>query len=110
MRMDDKMQRRTRAKEFVLDLLSSLEDADRYELELQKLRITAAKYKALFYGKDCLSDKLCDQERENINACVGEFDGFSYSSESARAVFRTLEDMRDDGILTTEEFAFCDKP
>lgn len=110
MRMDDKMQRRTRTKEFVLDLLSGLEDSDRYELEIQKLRITAAKYKALFYGKDCLSDKLSDQEMENINACVGEYDGFSYSSERARAVFRTLEDMRDYGILSAEEFAFCERP
>lgn len=104
------MDQRSNVKGLVLDLLKGLEDADRYEMRLQKLRVTAAKYKALFFGKHDLSQKLCDQEKENIDACIGEFDGFSYSSARARAVFRTLEEMVDDGILSEDEYAFCNNP
>lgn len=110
MRYNDEANRKARSREVVTDLLYCLENAERCELELQILRITAAKYKALFFGKNDLSDKLSEQERENIDACIGEFDGFSYSSVRARATFRTLEDMRNDGILTDDEYAYCDKP
>lgn len=42
-----------------------------------------------------------------MDALIGEFDGFCYSSRRRRATFRTLEDLFEDGIITEAEYDFC---
>lgn len=54
-----------------------------------------------------LGEKLDKQLRENMDAAIGGFDGFCYSSRRADAVYRNLEDMVRDGIITREEYSFC---
>ena len=77
------------------------------EYEIEMLRIKAAKYKAFFFRESDLAIKLQEQEEENKDALVGEFDGFCWSSRRAFAVFRTLEDMYDEGLLTEDEYNKC---
>ena len=76
-------------------------------LTIQELKIKAAMYKAAFFGRYDLYDKLVKQRDENSDALIGEFDGFCYSSQRANAVFRSLEDMYYDGILTRNEYDEC---
>ena len=71
------------------------------------LRIKAAKYKAFFFRESDLAIKLQKQEEENMNALRGEFDGFCWSSERAFSVFRTLEDIYDEGLITESEYREC---
>lgn len=78
------------------------------EFKIELLRIKAAKYKAYFFHKFQLAEKLEKQERENEDALVGEWDGMCYASWRAKAVFRTLEDMRDEGIITESEYKECE--
>ena len=78
------------------------------EKEIEVLRVKSAKWKAHFFGRRKLADKIDCQDSENLDALTGEFDGFCYCGRRANAVFRTLEDMMDDGILTKEEYSFCD--
>lgn len=78
------------------------------ESKIELLRIKAAKYKAYFFHKFELAEKLEKQERENEDALVGEWDGIGYASWRANAVFRTLEDMRDEGIITESEYKECE--
>lgn len=75
--------------------------------KLENYRISAAKYKAMFYGKHDLAKKLEMQERENRDARIGEWDGFCYASWRAEAKFRTLEDMLKDGFLNEKEYEIC---
>lgn len=81
---------------------------DSQEKEIEVIRVKAAKWKAHFFGKRKLADKIDCQDSENLDALTGAFDGFCYCSRRANAVFRTLEDMLNDGILTKEEYGFCD--
>ena len=76
--------------------------------QIELLRIKVAKYKAYFFHKFELAEKLEKQERENEDALVGEWDGIGYASWRANAVFRTLEDMRDEGIITESEYKECE--
>lgn len=78
------------------------------ESKIELLRIKAAKYKAYFFHKFELAEKLEKQERENEDALVGEWDGMCYASWRAKAVFRTLEDMRDEEIITESEYKECE--
>ncbi|MBP3707568.1 MAG: hypothetical protein J6J36_03030 [Clostridia bacterium] len=71
------------------------------------LRLKAARYKALFQGENKLADKLDKQIKENEDAIVGEFDGFAYSSKRARARFKTLEEMFENGVITKKEYDFA---
>lgn len=75
--------------------------------EIEKLRIKAAMYHAFFFHNSDLAKRLHDQNEENDNALIGEFDGFSYASWRRNAIFRSLEDMRIDGLLTEEEYREC---
>lgn len=77
------------------------------ELTIEELRIKAAMYKAAFFGEHDLYDKLRKQCDENYDARIGEYDGFCYSSRRANAVFRSLEDMYEDGLLTESEYDKC---
>lgn len=77
------------------------------EYEIEKLRIKAAMYRALFFHRFDLAKRLRDQNEENDNALIGEFDGFSYASWRRDAIFRSLKDMYVDGLLTEEEYREC---
>lgn len=86
--------------------------ANRQELEhlsvaLEEYRIKAAMYYSLHMRRWDLGKKLNEQLRENMDAVIGEFDGSCYASWRANAVFRTLEDMVHDGIISREEYNFC---
>ena len=48
-----------------------------------------------------------EQIKENYDYSVGEFDGFSYASWRANAVYRTLENMVYQGIITESDYRFC---
>ena len=86
--------------------------ANRQELEhlsvaLEEYRIKAAMYYSLYMRRWDLGKKLNEQLRENMDAVIGEFDGFCYSSRRASAIYRTLEDMLREGIITRGEYDFC---
>lgn len=90
-----------------LELLNAQEKLISQEYEIEMLRIKAAKCKAFFFHESDLAIKLQEQEEENTDALVGEFDGYCYASWRANAIFRTLEDMYDEGLLTEDEYKEC---
>lgn len=90
-----------------LQLLEAQEKLVSQEYEVEKLRIKAAMYKAHFFRNSILAEKLEKQSEENRDALIGEFDGFSYASWRANAVYRTLENMFDEGLLTENEYREC---
>ena len=81
--------------------------AESVEMEMEQYRLKAAMYRNFFIHNFALGQKLQEQITENNNALIGEFDGFSYASWRANAVFRTLENMLEDGILTEKEYMSC---
>ena len=94
-------------KEFCSELLNINKTNEHQKLVINELMLKAAKYKAYYYGKSDLAEKLENQIIENLHSCIGEFDGFSYASWRANAVYRTLDKMVDDGLITLEEHKFC---
>ena len=90
-----------------LQLLEAQEKLVSQEYEVENLRIKAAMYKAYFIRNSILAEKLEKQSEENRDALIGEFDGFSYASWRANAVYRTLENMCDEGLLTEKEYREC---
>lgn len=90
-----------------LQLLEAQEKLVSQEYEVENLRIKAAMYKAYFFRNSILAEKLQKQSEENRDALIGEFDGFSYASWRANAVYRTLENMCDEGLLTEKEYREC---
>lgn len=90
-----------------LQLLEAQEKLVSQEYEVENFRIKAAMYKAYFFRNSTLVEKLQKQSEENRNALIGEFDGFSYASWRANAVYRTVEDMFDEGLLTENEYREC---
>lgn len=90
-----------------LQLLESQEKLVSQEYEIENFRIKAAMYKAYFFRNSSLAEKLRKQSEENRDALIGEFDGLSYASWRANAVYRTLEDMCDEGLLTEREYKEC---
>lgn len=90
-----------------LQLLEAQEKLVSQEYEVENLRIKAAMYKAYFFRNSILAEKLEKQSEENRDALIGEFDGFSYASWRANAVYRTLEDMCYEGLLTEKEYREC---
>ena len=81
---------------------------EQQEMYIDELRIKAAMYKAAFFHEHDLYDKLVRQRDENRDARIGGFDGFCYCSRRAHAVFRSLEDMYKDGLLTESEYNQCE--
>ncbi len=77
------------------------------ELLIEEYKLKAAKYKAFFYGKHDLAEKLEKQIDENCDNMIGGFDGFGYASWRAGAVYRTLEDMLECGLITESDYKFC---
>lgn len=74
---------------------------------IDELRIKVAYYKASFFGKYDLAERLYKQDMENQDNLIGDFDGFCYASWRANAVYRTLEKMMADELITMEEYDFC---
>lgn len=77
------------------------------EFEVEMLKFKAAKYKALFFHKEKLEEKLEKQYRENANAIIGDFDGCCHESNRGKAIFRSLKDMFHEGLLTEQEYEEC---
>ena len=80
-------------REVAIEVLNMNKTIERQEIIIDELILKAAKYKAYFYNKHELAEKLEKQIMENMNNCIGEFDGFFYASWRAKAVYRTLEDI-----------------
>lgn len=100
-----------RTDNFVRELgegLTRLSDIiDSQDLVITEYKLKAAMYKAYFFCKNDLAETLGQQIKENHDNVVGEFDGFCYASWRARAVYRTLEDMVRQGIITESDYRFC---
>ena len=99
--------RHNRIADFGFELVNTQHKLICQGYEIEKLRIKAAMYQAFFFRNSDLAKRLRDQNEENNNALIGEFDGFSYASWRRDAVFRSLEDMYSDGLLTEKEYREC---
>lgn len=88
------------------DLVYELKEKEDLQISYENLKLEKAKYKAYFYGKNELAEKLSYQVDNNYNYLVGPYDSFMYSSTKAKAKFRTLVDMLEEGIITQEEYNF----
>ena len=89
------------------DLIDIIKDKQTLQSKVEMLKLEKALYKAYFYGKSDLVDKLKKQIKENEYNITGEFDGFLYSSERQNAKFKTLESMREENIISRDEYNFC---
>ena len=89
------------------ELRMNRQELEHLSVALEEYRIKAAMYYSFHMRKWDLGKKLNEQLRENMDSVIGEFDGFCYSSRRASAVYRTLNDMLYDGIITREEYNFC---
>lgn len=89
------------------ELRANRQELERLSITLEEYRIKAAMYYSFHMHRWDLGEKLRNQLQENNDAIIGEFDGFCYSSRRASAVYRTLGDMFHDGIITIEEYNFC---
>lgn len=94
--------------DFAIELINLNATITQQEKIIDELELKAATYKARFFGKYDLAEKLDNQIKENFNNLVGEFDGFSYASWRAHAVYRTLGDMYKDNLITEEELRLCE--
>lgn len=95
------------AREFGIELSKLSNMMNQQDLLITEYRLKAAMYKAYFFQKSELVKILEKQIEENYNHSVGEFDGFCYASWRARTVYRTLEDMVRQGVITESEYRFC---
>ena len=89
------------------ELRTNRQELERLSILVEEYRIKAAMYYSLHMGRWDLGERLRNQLQENNDAIIGEFDGLCHASWRANAVFRTLEDMVHDGIITREEYNFC---
>lgn len=94
--------------EFSKEVLKMNNTIEHQEQVIDELTLKAAKYKAYFYGKYDLAEKIDAQMEENTNNLIGEFDGFCYASWRAKAEYRTLRDMFVEDLITEEEYNFCE--
>ena len=88
------------------ELRMNRQELEHLSIAVEEYRIKAAMYYSLHMRRWDLGKKLNEQLRENMDAVIGEFDGFCYSSRRASAIYRTLEDMLRDGIITRGEYDF----
>lgn len=80
---------------------------DSQELIITEYKMKAAMYKAYFFHKHELAEILEKQINENYDNIIGEFDGFCFASWRASVVYRTLEDMVNQNIITESDYRFC---
>ena len=100
--------RRNMSMDFGMELLNLNRTVEQQEIIIDELKLKAAEYKALFFGRYDLVEKLRKQIRENRDNRTGEFDGFCYASWRASAIYRTLDDMYKDNLITETEYSFCE--
>ena len=105
--MEDVYKRRG-TMDFAFELINLNKTIEAQEIMIDELELKAAMYKANFFHKYDLAEKLQNQIMENYHHCVGEFDGFCYASWRAKAVYRTLVDMYRENMITKEEYSFCE--
>lgn len=91
------------------ELRTNRQELEYLSIALEEYKIKAAMYYSFFMHRWDLGETLRKQLQENDDAIIGEFDGSCYASWRANAVFRTLEDMVHDGIISREEYNFCNK-
>ena len=92
---------------FINELVNMNKANKVYKIKVTELHLKASMYKAYFYGKSNLAKKLNEQIIENRNYYIGAFDGFCYISSREDAKYKTLEDMREENIITDDEYNFC---
>ena len=63
-----------------------------FRMLYQKEQVEKAMYKAYFYGKSELAELLRKQDRMN---------------NSSLYTFRSLEDMKNENIISEEDYVFC---
>lgn len=102
-----KERRQSMTMELGMELVALNKTVARQDIAIDELMLKAAMYKASFFGKHELSNKLSKQIEENYDSCVGEWDGVCFASWRARAVYRSIHDMLEDGLITEEEYRFC---
>lgn len=88
----------------LLDLVDIVKSERDQQFEIDRLRVSKARYVASSLGDIRLRDVFRKQDEENTDALIGEFDGFCYSSKRAKAKFRSLETMLHDGLITEDEY------
>lgn len=106
--MMEDFNRRSMTMDFGMELINLNKTVAQQKMIIDELMLKAAMYKASFFGKHNLANKLNEQIVENLNSYVGEWDGFCFASWRARAVYRNLEDMLREDLITQEEYAFCE--
>lgn len=89
------------------EIISLCDNNFSLRISVEEFRLKAAMYKARFYDRSELAETLNKQILENLQNAIGEWDGFSYSSVRADAVYRTLEDIKEQKLITQEDYLFC---
>lgn len=108
--MSNPYRRATVTTDFADELLALNETVESQKVVIDDLTLKAAYYKAGFFHRYDLAEKLMHQIEENCNYCVSDsngFDGCFITSWYARAVYRTLADMYTQGLIAKEEYEFC---
>lgn len=100
--------KRNTTMDLAFELINLNKTVEWQELLIDELALKAAMYKANFFHRYHLADKIGKQIEENCNYRVGDFDGFCYASWRANAVYRTLFDMYTQRLITEEEYRFCE--
>ena len=103
----ENFRRRNMSMDFGMELIDMNLTIQEQDLIIDELVLKAAMYKAHFFGNHDLADKLREQINENMNARIGDFDGFCYCSTRSRAEYRNIVDMFKDNLITKEELKFC---
>ena len=106
--MREDFYRRNMTMGFDIELVDLNKTVAQQEMIIDELELKASMYKANFFHKYELANKLQEQIKENYDSCIGEFDGFCFASWRANAVYRTLDDMCREGLITEEERRFCE--
>jgi len=99
--------RQSITKEFGVELVNLHKTVEQQEMIIDELTLKAAMYKANFFGKYDLANKLQAQSNENYDSCIGHWDGFCFCSSRRNAEYRTLYEMLLEGLITENEYQFC---
>ena len=100
--------RRSMTMDLGIELVNLNKTIETQKIMIDELELKAAMYKANFFGKHRLADKLTKQIHENMDSCIGEFDGFCFASWRGNAVYRSIDDMWREGLITEDERSFCE--
>jgi len=106
--MRENVYKRSSTMDFGFELINLNKTIEQQEIIIDELELKAAMYKANFFHRYDLAERLQNQIKENYDHCVGHFDGFCYASWRLTAVYRTLEDMYRERLITEEEYRFCE--